>query len=253
LANSCVFFGLLDRSCQRQQQRLEQVALASEQVGTVGYFQAVGGTAQQTTRQVTVQQDNRDEQVAHAFAKRPGPGVGSAAVAIALDQDEVGERLDGHQAGVLAVKVLVGGYGDVLGCHLFGQQGALLVALGPQVRFEVFSERLEGATGRGDEAVELSQFEERADEADATRTSLVEGDEGSQDDTTEAGRASGGVEESGHRVGVGRSVTAQPVTERGARDVMVLGILPLGRVVRIGKVVEGLGGVGARPTERVCA
>jgi hypothetical protein len=129
----------------------------------------------------------------------------------------------------------------------------LLVVEGAQVRFEVSSERLQGATGGGDEAVELSQLQEIVEEAEATGTAFVEGDEGSQDNTTEAGSARGGVEESGHVVGVGRMVAAQPVAEGGAWDAVLLSILPLGSVVFSGKVVEGPGSVGTRPTERVCA
>src|SRR5262249_14421578 len=94
---------------------------------------------------------------------------------------------------------------------------------------------------------------EIVDETEATGAAFVEGEEGSQDDTPEAGLSRGGVEESGHRVGAVRSMPAQPVTEGGARDAMLLSILPLGRVVKSSKVVEGLGGVGTRPTERICA
>ncbi len=151
------------------------------------------------------------------------------------------------------MKVFVGGYGDVLGSHLFGQQRALLVVEGAQVRFQVSSERLQGTTGGSDEAVELSQLEEMVDEAEATGAAFVEGDEGSQDNTTEAGRARGGVEESGHVVGVGRMVAAQPVAEGGAWDALLLSILSLGSVGFSGKVVEGSGRVVARPPERVCA
>src|SRR5205085_10789621 len=78
--------------------------------------------------------------------------------------------------------------------------------------------------------------------------------QGSQNQAAEEGLATAGTQE-GHEVGfeVGGVVTPEPVAQSGARDVLLGGILPLGTRVGLAEVIEGFGGLGARPTERVWA
>jgi len=129
-----------------------------------------------------------------------------------------------------------------------------LVAEGSEVRLEVSGEGLQGATGGGHEAIELSPLKEGGDEAEAASALLLKGDQGSQDKASEEGFAAGGTQE-GNEVGVkvGGAVTAEPVAEGGARYALVVGILSLARVVGMAEVVLCFGGVNSRPTESGCA
>jgi hypothetical protein len=249
-----LLFGLPNRSIQRQQQRLEQVALAVEQVGAVRRLQTFLGTADQGTCQVAGQLDHRDEHACGTLGQGPFPGGGVAAVAVALDEEEARHRLQADQAGLAAVEVFVRHHGDGLGLHLPGQGGLFLVAEGHQVRLEVNDEGMQGTTRGADEAVESGPLEEGADQADAASALELERGQGSQNQATEEGFAAAGTQE-GHEVGfeVGGVVTAEPIAQGGARDVLLGGILPLGTRGGLAEVIEGFGGLGTRPTEGVWA
>jgi len=65
--------------------------------------------------------------------------------------------------------------------------------------------------------------------------------------------ASGGEKEGGNGVVIGRRVMTHPVVESGVRNALLLGILPLGRLIGIGEVVEGGSDVRPWPTVRVWA
>jgi hypothetical protein len=165
---------------------------------------------------------------------------------VLLDQDEVGGRLDGHQAGLRAVEVLVGDQGDQPGEHLAGQQAALLPGEGGQESLQAQAEGVQGAVGGGDEAVQPGQAEELAQQAQAAGALEVEGQEQGQDEPALEAFA-GGTAEEGNEFGVGAGgvVAAEPVAQGGARDAVAAGVLPLGEALGLGEVVAGAAGVGA--------
>ena len=124
------------------------------------------------------------------------------------------------------------------------------IAEGSEVGLEVSRERMQGTTRGSDETVELCLLQKSADEADAASALEMKSEKGSQNDTVQVGFASGGAKEGNE---VGGVVPTHPVAEGGARDAMLGGILPLGRVIGMTEVVMGMGGIGTRPTKRVCA
>ena len=251
--------GLLDGARQRQQHRLEQVALAVEKIRTVGHFESLLGAAQQSRGLVTGQLHDLHSHALDAFADGLLPGVGVTPLGVTFDEDEIGNRLDGDQAVVRAVEVLVSDDGDAARSHLPGQVRLELVAESSQVGLEVKQQRVQGAARAGDEAIKLSVLQGGSDEAQATGALQAEGGEGGCDDSAEEGLASGAAKEGdevGVQLGVSQCgiVTASPVAEGGARDAGVLGILSVGLWIRRAEeVVMGQGGLGSGPAERVCA
>jgi hypothetical protein len=195
-----ILSGLLDRSSQWQQHRLEHVALAVEQVGAVHRFKTVLGTANQGTCQVAGHLDDLDGHALGALFDGFFPGVGITAVAVALDEDEVGHRFKSHQAGFAAAEVLVRNQCDRLGGHLLGQGGLLAVAEGNEVRLDSSREWMQGTTGGSNEGIELGPFEEGADEADAASPLKLERGHGRENDAAKDRLASGREEEGGNGI-----------------------------------------------------
>src|SRR5215211_1259813 len=225
--------GLLDGACQRQQHRLQQVALTMEQIGAVGHLESLLSAAQQASGLVTGQLQDFHWHALDAIADGLFPGVGVTPRGVAFDQDEIGNGLDGDQAVVRAVEVLVGDDGDAAGLHLLGQLRLALVAEGGQVGLEVDKQRMQGPTRAGDEAVESSPLQESTEQAQSGSPLQAEGGESGQDDSAEEVLADAAVEEVDEvgmevRVGKGGVITASPVADGGAGDASVLGILSLG-------------------------
>src|SRR5205807_1412545 len=122
-----VLFCLVDRTSQRQQDRLGQIALQVQQVRLVRYLEFCFGAADQPGSLIAGEQHDVDGKVLDACADGRGPGDAVAPVAVGLDQDEVGHRLDADQADVGAVEVLVGAQNNVFGRHGGGQTLAFLL------------------------------------------------------------------------------------------------------------------------------
>ena len=129
-----------------------------------------------------------------------------------------------------------------------------LIAEGGEVGLELSREQMQGTTRAGDEAVELCPFQKSADEADAASALEMKSGKGSQKNRTQVVFADGGAKEGSEEgIDIGGVLPTQPVAEGGARDTKFGGILPLGRGIGKAEVVVGVGGIGPRPTKRVCA
>jgi len=193
-------FLLLDRSIQWQQRRLEHVALAVEEIGCVCDLKTFLGAADQGTGLVAGHLDDLDGHALCTLVDGRLPGLGIAVVTIALDENEVGHRLDAHQAGSAAVEVFVGNQCDGLGLHQLDKVGLFAVAEGNQVRFELSGERMEGTTGASNKAIELRASEECANGTNAACALELEGDQESKEDVAEDQLTSGREEERGNGV-----------------------------------------------------
>ena len=186
--------------------------------------------------------------------RRPGGAVTLRVVG--FQQQEVGLGLDGHQARLAAVEVLVQAGGDLLGQHAGGQVLLLLVGVSEQGILEADSQSLLGTEGGGDEAVQLSQFQEASQGSQPGIAGKVEDQVQGGDESAEKAVASGAVQEGDQcrfEVGVGRAVVAEPVAQGRARHAVVASELALGVgwVVGIVEVVACLDGFGACPAEGV--
>lgn len=112
---------------------LVQVGLHVHQVGAVLGRQALLGVGLQPLGQVAGDLDDRDGQALQGGSDGAGPGVRVPLGPVGFQHEEVGDRLEGHQAGLFAVEVLVLAQGNVLGRHAWGQLvPLLLVVVGQQ-------------------------------------------------------------------------------------------------------------------------
>ena len=191
-------------------------------------------------------------------SKQRGIGIGIAALVVGLQEQEVGDRFDSHQAGLVTVEVLIQAGDDALGSHARSEALLFALAIGEDLLAQGFGQSVLGAVGRGDEGVEASLDEEAAEVADAAGAGLVEGGMGGQDEAAQEAFAGHAVQEGSHVGLVGVAVVvlllaSQPVVEGGVRDTGLLGELASGRVrwLAVAEVVEGLRGVGATPAEGV--
>src|SRR5271155_5421536 len=87
---------------------------------------------------------------------------------------------------------------------------------------------MQRAARGGDETVQLRQFEEIADQADAASAALLKGDDSGGNDAAENQVARSGAEERVNGVVRSRGELALPVVERGVGDAFLFGNLPLG-------------------------
>jgi hypothetical protein len=101
------------------------------------------------------------------------------------------------------------------------------VAEGNESRLDVSGEWMESTTGGSDEEMQLGQFDEVTDEADAASPPELERGECRKDDAAKDRLASGREEERGNGVITGRGVLTHPVVESGVWDALLLGELPL--------------------------
>jgi hypothetical protein len=248
-----VLFCLVDRASQRCQDRPRQVALQVKQIGVVGRLELLLGATDQAGGLVAGEQHTADGKPLQATGDGHGPGSAVAALGVGLDQDEVGDGFDGHQADVGAMEVLVQAQGNVPGRPASRQVLTLLLGKLSEVVLQLTIKGMQGAVGGADEVVQFDQFEEVADLTEAAGVFVVQDQQQGEDQAAQEGQPGRAAEEADEgRIEAVGEVLAKPVAKGGAGDAMLLGVLALRArgIEGVGEVGKSLGGIDPAPAAR---
>ena len=249
-----VLLRLMDRPSQGQEDRFGQVLLQVKQIRLVRHLEFGSGATNQARSLIAREQHDVNGKAVDTRADGLCPGNAVALIAVGFDQDEVGDGFDGDQANVWAVEVLVGAQDDVFVGHAWDQPLAFFLCEEVEVVLQPEIHVIESAVGGANKGVELDEFEERTNRAEATGVFVMEDKEQSEDESAQEGIADGAAEKP-DQVGIEMvgKVLAEPIAEGGARNAMLLGIVTLrnGRIRGVGEVGMGGGGVDPIPEEGV--
>ena len=183
------------------------------------------------------------------------PGSGIAVRLVALDDDEVTDGLDGHQAGEAEQVGLVLAQADLAGGHTGGQFCALLLLVLENETLHRAGQAVLGTEGTGQERGQATVLKEGQQRTDANTARLLEVQVSGQDLAAEVIQASGGLVEMAQGIrGVNLIATTLPVVE-GGRGNLVLGGEDTkgGALWVVQRLVEQTDNLGTLPAERILA
>ena len=188
--------------------RLAHVVLDVKEVRALVGPQAVAGVGQEPFGLVAGDLHDRDRQALQGRGQLGGPGRRVTSLAVDLQEDEVADGLDAHQAD-LGMEGLVLTDGDRFGRHLGRQVAALAGAVVEDRLLELARDGLLGAEGTGDEPVQAGPPKELANQAEAARPLLGEGQMAGTDQPMQERQARRALEERDQgRIGIESPVSA---------------------------------------------